>query len=142
MFLNVLSLFTYLLFLYWFLYSQSSMGVLWKQFTNVNIETNIKTTNMWTMIKHLKTLFKTIIHVKLSRNKRFSADWAIMITIVLAGLVINSHQKGSHYSNIFEYSSRFYTLTHSPTNVRIYSYKQIWHERMSEYIHKRKIDTI
>ena len=25
---------------------QSSMGVLWKQFTNVNIETNIKTTNM------------------------------------------------------------------------------------------------
>ena len=45
------------------------------------------------------------------------------------------------YSNIFEYSSRFYTLTHSPTNVRIYSYKQIWHERMSEYIRKRKIDT-
>ena len=25
--------------------------------------------------------------------------------------------------NIFEYSSRFYTLTHSPTNVRIYSFK-------------------
>ena len=45
------------------------------------------------------------------------------------------------YSNIFEYSSRFYTLTHSPTNVRIYSYKQIRHERMSEYIRKRKIDT-
>ena len=45
------------------------------------------------------------------------------------------------YSNIFEYSSRFYTLTHSPTNVWIYSYKQIWHERMSEYIRKRKIDT-
>ena len=44
------------------------------------------------------------------------------------------------YSNIFEYSSRFYTITHSPTNVRIYSYKQIWHERMSEYICK-KIDT-
>ena len=45
------------------------------------------------------------------------------------------------YSNIFKYSSRFYTLTHSPTNVRIYLYKQIWHERMSEYIRKRKIDT-
>ena len=44
-------------------------------------------------------------------------------------------------ARIFEYSSRFYTLTHSPTNVRIYSYKQIWHERMSEYIRKRKIDT-
>ena len=26
-------------------------------------------------------------------------------------------------------------------NVWIYSYKQIWHERMSEYIRKRKIDT-
>ena len=26
-------------------------------------------------------------------------------------------------------------------NIRIYSYKQIWYERMSEYIHKRKIDT-
>ena len=45
------------------------------------------------------------------------------------------------YSNIFKYSSRFYTLTRSPTNVRIYSYKQIWPERMSEYIRKRKIDT-
>ena len=45
------------------------------------------------------------------------------------------------YSNIFEYSSRFYTLTPSPTNVRIYSYKQIWHERMSKYIRQRKIDT-
>ena len=37
--------------------------------------------------------------------------------------------------------SSFYTLTHSRTNVRIYSYKQIWHKRMSEYIRKRKIDT-
>ena len=44
-------------------------------------------------------------------------------------------------ARIFEYSSRFYTITHSPTNVRIYSYKQIWHERMSEYIRKRKIYT-
>ena len=52
-----------------------------------------------------------------------------------------SYWKLHEYSNIFEYSSRFYTLTHSPTNVRIYSYKQIWHERMSEYIRKRKIDT-
>ena len=30
------------------------------------------------------------------------------------------------YSNIFEYSSSSYTLTHWRTNVRIYSYKQIW----------------
>ena len=52
-----------------------------------------------------------------------------------------SYWKLHEYSNIFEYLSRFYTLTHSPTNVRIYSYKQIWHERMSEYIRKRKIDT-
>ena len=52
-----------------------------------------------------------------------------------------SYWKLHEYSYIFEYSSRFYTLTHSPTNVRIYSYKQIWHERMSEYIRKRKIDT-
>ena len=52
-----------------------------------------------------------------------------------------SYWKLHEYSNIFEYSSRFYTLTHSPTNVRIYSYKQIWHERMSKYIRKRKIDT-
>ena len=52
-----------------------------------------------------------------------------------------SYWKLHEYSNIFEYSSRFYTLTHSPTNVRIYSSKQIWHERMSEYIRKRKIDT-
>ena len=37
--------------------------------------------------------------------------------------------------------SSFYTLTHWRTNVRIYSYKQIWYERMSEYIRKRKIDT-
>ena len=44
-------------------------------------------------------------------------------------------------TNIRIYSSRFYTLTHSPTNVWIYSYKQIWHERMSKYIRKRKIDT-
>ena len=52
-----------------------------------------------------------------------------------------SYWKLHEYSNIFEYSSRFYTLTHLPTNVRIYLYKQIWHERMSEYIRKRKIDT-
>ena len=52
-----------------------------------------------------------------------------------------SYWKLHEYSNIFKYSSRFYTLTHSPTNVRIYSYKQILHERMSEYIRKRKIDT-
>ena len=52
-----------------------------------------------------------------------------------------SYWKWHEYSNVFEYSLRFYTLTHSPTNVRIYSYKQIWHERMSEYIRKRKIDT-
>ena len=45
------------------------------------------------------------------------------------------------YLNILEYSSRFYTPTHSPTKVRIYSYNQIWHEQMSEYICKRKIDT-
>ena len=45
------------------------------------------------------------------------------------------------YSNIFEYSSSFYTLTHWRTNVRIYLYKQIWYERMSDYIRKRKIDT-
>ena len=45
------------------------------------------------------------------------------------------------YSNMFEYSSSFYTLTHWRTNVRIYSYKQIWYEWMSEYIRKRKIDT-
>ena len=51
-----------------------------------------------------------------------------------------SYWKLHEYSNIFKYSSRFYTLTHSPTNVWIYSYKQIWHERMSEYIRKRKID--
>ena len=44
-------------------------------------------------------------------------------------------------TNIFEYLSIFYTLTHWRTNVRIYSYKQIWYERMSEYIRKRKIDT-
>ena len=52
-----------------------------------------------------------------------------------------SYWKLHEYSNIFEYSSWFYTLTHSPTNVRIYSYKQIWHKRMSEYIRKRKIYT-
>ena len=52
-----------------------------------------------------------------------------------------SYWKLHEYSNIFEYSTRFYTLTHSPTNVRIYSYKQIWHKRMSEYIRKRKIYT-
>ena len=51
-----------------------------------------------------------------------------------------SYWKLNEYSNIFEYSFWFYTLTHSPTNVRIYSYKQIWHKRMSEYIRKRKID--
>ena len=39
------------------------------------------------------------------------------------------------YFNILEYSSSFYsfyTLTHLRTNVQIYSYKQIWHKRMSE----------
>ena len=41
----------------------------------------------------------------------------------------------------FEYSSCFYTLSHSRMNVRIYLCKQIWHKRMSEYILKRKIDT-
>ena len=43
--------------------------------------------------------------------------------------------------HIFEYSSNLYTLTHSWMNVRIHSYKQIWHKWMSEYIHIRKIDT-
>ena len=45
------------------------------------------------------------------------------------------------YSNIFEYSNSSYTLTHSRTNIRIYSYNQIWRERMSEYIRIKKIDT-
>ena len=40
---------------------------------------------------------------------------------------------------IFEYSSSFYTLAHWRTNVRIYSYRQIWHERISEYIRIKKI---
>ena len=52
-----------------------------------------------------------------------------------------SYWKLHEYSNIFEYSSRFYTLTHLPTNVWIYLYKQIWYERMSEYIRKKKIDS-
>ena len=50
---------------------------------------------------------------------------------------INICWKLYEYSNCFKY----YNLTHSGTNIRIYSYKQIWHEWMSEYIHKRKIDT-
>ena len=41
---------------------------------------------------------------------------------------------------IFEYSAYFHSLTHSWTNVWIYSYKQIWPERMSEYIRTNKID--
>ena len=49
-----------------------------------------------------------------------------------------SYWKLCEYSNILEYSSSFYTLTHSQTNVRIYSYKQIWHEWISEYIRIRK----
>ena len=46
--------------------------------------------------------------------------------------------KNIHYSNIFEYSTNVNTPTHSRTNVRIYSYKQILHEQMSNYIHIRK----
>ena len=41
------------------------------------------------------------------------------------------------YSNI---CLGFYTLTHWRMNVWIYSNKQIWYKRMSEYIRKRKID--
>ena len=52
-----------------------------------------------------------------------------------------SYWKLCEYSNILEYSSSFYTLTHSRTNVRIYSYKQIWRERISEYICLSKFDT-
>ena len=39
------------------------------------------------------------------------------------------------YSNIFEYSNSIYILTHSQTNIWIHSYNQIWHKRMSKYIH-------
>ena len=53
----------------------------------------------------------------------------------------HSHWILYEYLNIFEYSSNSYTLTYSWTNVRIYSYKKIWHERMYEFICKRKIDT-
>ena len=49
------------------------------------------------------------------------------------------HSWKFRHKQIFEYD--FYTLTHSRTNIQIYSYKQIWHEWMSEYIRKRKIDT-
>ena len=44
------------------------------------------------------------------------------------------------YSNIFEYSFSFYTLTHSRTIIQIYSYNQIWRQLMSEYICIEKID--
>ena len=45
------------------------------------------------------------------------------------------------YSNIIEYLSSFCTLSHSRTNVWIYSYKQIWHERISEYTSIRNLYT-